>query len=128
MPDLWLQWGSTSLIVDAKYKRHFEELQSHNWQAMEATWKEQHRNDLLQVLAYANLAEVRTIVTCLVYPCTPATWSYLNQTGKLFHKAELTVGERALHLWMTAAPMKAAVDEISGPIAQELMPLLRATE
>lgn len=125
VPDLWLQWGSTTLIVDAKYKRHFEELQSHTWEAIEATWKEQHRNDLLQVLAYANLAEARTIVSCLVYPCTPATWNYLNQAGKLFHKAELTVGERALHLWMTAAPMKAAVAEVSAPIVQELMPLLR---
>lgn len=128
VPDLWLQWSSTTLIVDAKYKRHFEEFQAHNWESIEAGWKEQHRNDLLQVLAYANLAETRTIVSCLVYPCTPATWSYLAQAGKLFHKAELAMGERALHLWMTAAPMKATVHEVAGPIVQEVMPLVRAGE
>jgi len=125
VPDLWLQWGSTTLILDAKYKRHFQELQSHNWGAIEAEWKEQHRNDLLQVLAYANLAQSRTIVSCLIYPCTPATWNYLNDAGKLFHKAEITVGQRALHLWMTAAPMKAAVDEVAAPLVRELMPILR---
>lgn len=125
IPDLWLQWGSTTLILDAKYKRHFQELQSHNWSAIEAEWKEQHRHDLLQVLAYANLAQSRTIVSCLIYPCTPATWNYLNGAGKLFHKAEITIGDRALHLWMTAAPMKAAVDEVAAPVIRELMPILR---
>lgn len=128
IPDLWLQWGSTTLVVDAKYKRHFEELQTRSWGSIEAEWKEQHRNDLLQVLAYANLAESRTIVSCLVYPCTPATWTYLKESGRLFHKAEITVGTRALHLWMTAAPMKAAVDEVVEPIIRELMPVLRAAE
>lgn len=128
IPDLWLQWGSTTLVVDAKYKRHFEELQTRSWGSIEAEWKEQHRNDLLQVLAYANLAESRTIISCLVYPCTPATWTYLKESGRLFHKAEITVGTRALHLWMTAAPMKAAVDEVVAPIIRELTPVLRAAE
>jgi 5-methylcytosine-specific restriction endonuclease McrBC regulatory subunit McrC len=114
--------------VDAKYKRHFEELQTRSWGSIEAEWKEQHRNDLLQVLAYANLAESGTIVSCLVYPCTPATWTYLKESGRLFHKAEITVGPRALHLWMTAAPMKAAVDEVVAPIIRELMPVLRTAE
>ena len=126
IPDIWLQWGSTTLIVDAKYKRHFEELQTRNWGSIEAEWKEQHRNDLLQVLAYANLAESRTIVSCLVYPCTPATWTYLKDSGKLFHRAQITVGTRALHLWMTAAPMKAAVSEVVDPIIHALMPVIRA--
>ncbi|HLW55298.1 MAG TPA: hypothetical protein VKW06_20890 [Candidatus Angelobacter sp.] len=126
IPDLWLQWGSTALVLDAKYKRHFEELQTHRWGAIEAEWKEQHRNDLLQVLAYANLAQSRTVISCLIYPCSPTTWMQLKESGRLFHKAEITVGERALHLWMTAAPIKAAVDEVSGPIVGELMPMLLA--
>jgi hypothetical protein len=128
IPDLFLQWGTTALILDAKYKRHFEELRTHTWGAVEAEWKEQHRNDLLQVLAYANLAESRTIISCLVYPCTFGTWTYLKQSGKLFHKAEITVGTRALHLWMTAAPMTAAVNEVAEPIIDELLPVLRAAD
>jgi hypothetical protein len=125
IPDFWLQWGTTTLVVDAKYKRHFEELQTRSWGSIEAEWKEQHRYDLLQVLAYANLAESRTIISCLVYPCTPTTWMNLNNSGRLFHKAEITVGARALHLWMTAVPMKAAVDEVVAPIINQLMPVLR---
>jgi hypothetical protein len=128
IPDIWLQWNSTTLVIDAKYKRHFDELQNRSWGAIEAEWKEQHRNDLLQVLAYANLAESRTIISCLVYPCTPGTWTYLKESGKLFHKAEIAVGERNLHLWMTAAPMKAAVDEVVAPIIQQLMPVITARE
>ena len=128
IPDLWLQWGSTTLILDAKYKRHFQELQVQNWGAIEAEWKEQHRHDLLQVLAYANLAQSRTIISCLIYPCTFATWSHLKDSGKLFHKAEITVGERALHLWMTAAPMKSAIDEVAAPIVEQLIPIVRAGE
>lgn len=126
IPDLWLEWGSTTLVIDAKYKRHFEELQTQRWHEIEADWKEQHRSDLLQVLAYANLAESRTVVSCLVYPCKPATWNYLKDAGKLFHKAEITVGERSLYFWMTAVPMKATVDEVAAPIIQQLMPVLRA--
>jgi len=124
-PDMWLQWGSTTLIVDAKYKRHFEELQLHHWNALESEWKEQHRNDILQVLAYANLAESRTIISCLVYPCSDATWNHLKNAGKLFHKAEITVGSRVLRLWMTAVPMMAALDQISAPIMTELSTALR---
>ncbi len=127
IPDIWLQWNSTTLVIDAKYKRHFDELQSRSWGSIEAEWKEQHRNDLLQVLAYANLAESRTIISCLVYPCSPGTWTYLKESGKLFHKAEIAVGERNLHLWMTAAPMKAAVDEVVAPIIEQLMPVIRAS-
>jgi hypothetical protein len=51
IPDLWLEWGSTTLVIDAKYKRHFEELVTHSWSTIEAEWKEEHRSDLLQVLA-----------------------------------------------------------------------------
>jgi len=128
IPDIWLQWNSTTLVIDAKYKRHFDELQNRSWGSIEAEWKEQHRNDLLQVLAYANLAESRTIISCLVYPCTVATWNYLKDSDRLFHKAEITVGERNLHLWMTAAPMKAAVDEVVAPIVKQLIPVIRAND
>lgn len=125
IPDLWIQWGDTTLIIDAKYKRHFEELQFQNWGEVESTWKEQHRNDLLQVLAYANLAESRTIISCLVYPCTSGTWNRLKAAGKLFHKAEMSIGQRTLYLWLTASPMTATVEQVANPFVQEVIPLLR---
>lgn len=125
VPDLWLQWGATTLIVDAKYKRHFEELQLRDWHSLEAEWKEQHRNDLFQVLAYANLAESRTTISCLVYPCSGSTWNHLRDAGRLFHKAEIAIGSRIVHLWMTAVPMIAAVNQVAIPIMNELIPTLR---
>jgi hypothetical protein len=125
IPDLCIQWGDTTLILDAKYKRHFEELQFQNWWEIESVWKEQHRNDLLQVLAYANLADSRTIISCLVYPCTSDTWLRLKEAGKLFHKAEISIGQRVLYLWLTASPMTATVDQVASPFVQELIPLIR---
>ena len=56
VPDIWLVWDNLTLIIDAKYKRHWEELQRHSWSNVEGKLREQHRDDLLQVLAYANLA------------------------------------------------------------------------
>lgn len=126
-PDVWVQWGSTTLVVDAKYKRHFEDLQSRSWGSMEASWREDHRSDLLQVLAYANLAQSRKIISCLVYPCSPDQWTYLRDTNRLFHKAEITIGERELHLWMTAVPMRATLDEVYAPIARQLIPVLQTS-
>jgi 5-methylcytosine-specific restriction endonuclease McrBC regulatory subunit McrC len=62
VPDIWVEWDSSTLIVDAKYKRHWEELQQRSWRDVEEELREQHRNDLLQVLAYANLARTSTVI------------------------------------------------------------------
>ena len=75
VPDLWLEWQDTTLIVDAKYKRHWEELQEHSWNATADLIREQHRNDLFQALSYANLAKTSRVITCLAYPCSPDTWT-----------------------------------------------------
>ncbi len=124
VPDLWLEWDSTTLIVDAKYKRHWEELQQHSWANVEEQLREHHRSDLLQVLAYANLARTPTVIACLAYPCSPQSWNSLNERGRLIHKAELTVGSRSLHLWLTAFPMAAAVECIAASLAEELRKLI----
>lgn len=120
VPDLWLEWDRTTLIVDAKYKRHWEEFQYQSWSNLEEQLREQHRNDLLQVLAYANLARTPNAIVCLAYPCSATSWESLRERGRLFHKAELTVGSRALHLWLTALPMATAVDRVAIPLAEEL--------
>lgn len=119
MPDVWLEWDSATLIVDAKYKRHWEELQ-HSWSSAEDEFREQHRNDLLQVLAYANLARTSKVIACLAYPCSPQIWASLRERGRLIHRAELTVGSRSLHLWLTALPMATAIERIAVPLADEV--------
>jgi len=125
VPDIWLEWDSVTLIVDAKYKRHWEELQRHSWSNVEAELREEHRKDLLQVLAYANLARTQRVIACLAYPCSPQSWDSLQERKRLIHKAEITVGQRSLQLWLTAVPMTAAVERIATPIAEMLRPVLQ---
>ena len=49
------------MVVDAKYKRHWEELQEHGWQRQDEDLRERHRTDLLQILAYANLVPTKQV-------------------------------------------------------------------
>jgi hypothetical protein len=120
VPDIWLEWNSATLIVDAKYKRHWEELQQHSWWSVEEELREQHRNDLLQVLAYANLARTSQVIVCLAYPCSAEKWDSLRERGRLIHRAELAVGSRAVHIWLTAIPMATAIERITIPLADEV--------
>lgn len=125
IPDLWLEWEDSTLIVDAKYKRHWEELQQVSWASAEETLRDEHRQDLLQVLAYANLAKTNQVIACLMYPCSLSTWESLQSRGRLFHKADLQVHEKVLRLWLTAIPMSAAAERFAEPLAQELNALHR---
>lgn len=120
VPDVMLEVERTSFIIDAKYKRHWEELQdgvSHNQSAL---LREQHRADLLQVLAYANLAPTADVVCCLVYPCSQRTWDSLAARGRLFHQAELPNRNRRVQVWLTALPMGAPIGAISAPFIKQM--------
>jgi hypothetical protein len=120
IPDLVLDRGDTTIIVDAKYKEHWEELQARSWSNVEEEVRERHRGDLLQALAYANLATAKRIVTCLAYPCSNATWRSLGERNRLFHRASLRAGERVIELLLTAFPMGVPVEEVALPLAAEL--------
>jgi 5-methylcytosine-specific restriction endonuclease McrBC regulatory subunit McrC len=114
---------SSTLIVDAKYKRHWEELRQARWSDQENALREEHRQDLLQVLAYANLSASPLTVCCLVYPCAEATWESLRERGRLFHRAEVSVLSRQVQVWLTAVPMSAEVEKVAGPLAEEIRKL-----
>lgn len=120
IPDIWLEWDSTTLIIDAKYKRHWEELQQHSWARVEEELREQHRNDLFQALAYSNLARTQRIIACLIYPCSLQSWNSLRERGRAIHRAELAAAGRSLTLWLTAVPMAAKVDEIATVFSNEI--------
>ena len=125
VPDLWLEWETCTLIVDAKYKRHWEELQQGSWLSAGEGLREQHRQDILQVLAYANLAKTKHVIACLTYPCSQSTWESLLSRGRLFHKADLQVRDKVLRVWLTAIPMSAAADRIAAPLVRELQAVQR---
>jgi len=120
VPDLVLQLDRITLIVDAKYKRHWEELQSGGWHEQSEVLRDEHRQDLMQVLAYANLAVHANVICCLIYPCSEATWKSLADRGRLFHRAELANRGRRVTVWLTAIPMCAQTSTIVGPLAEEI--------
>jgi hypothetical protein len=124
IPDLWIEWENLTVVVDAKYKRHFEELEERPWKQLEETLREDHRADLLQVLAYAGLARTKSVVACLVYPCRPEKWNSLAERGRLFHKADVTIQDRVLHIWLTAIPMNAMTDLVSRPLEGQIRGVL----
>jgi len=123
-PDHILDYPRFTLIVDAKYKRHFEELQETRWSRLDDQLREHHREDLLQVLAYANLSDSPLVVCCLAYPCNRDRWQSLHQRGRLFHQAELTSGSRRILVWLTAVPMHAAVEEVTQPFTEKIKTFL----
>jgi 5-methylcytosine-specific restriction endonuclease McrBC regulatory subunit McrC len=125
VPDIVLERGDLTVIIDAKYKRHWEELHQHSWSKTEEQFREEHRNDLLQVLAYANLARTSRVIVCLVYPCSPERWTSLQERGRFVHKADLAIGSRSLHLWLTAVPMAMALEPVASRVADELRPALQ---
>lgn len=127
VPDFVFELEGCTLILDAKYKRHWEELQQGRWATKEEILREEHRHDLLQILGYANLAETALAVCCLMYPCSSATWESLRQRRRLFHKAEMMVRSRRILVWLTAIPMSAAADRIAEPLVDEIRNTLRAS-
>jgi 5-methylcytosine-specific restriction endonuclease McrBC regulatory subunit McrC len=115
------------VVVDAKYKRHWEELQEGRWHERSDELREQHRADLLQVLAYANLVSNREVVCCLVYPCSLTTWESLARRGRLFHQSELPNRGRRVRVWLTAVPMSAAIERVTTPFHDQLRSLRSQT-
>lgn len=110
-PDFMIRRGRQSIILDAKYKSHWEELNVEKWRGMHQALQEQHRADLLQVLAYANLTDVSRITTCLLYPCHKSTWESLAKRDRLVHRAELGAGDRTVELVLAAVSMEISPDE-----------------
>jgi McrBC 5-methylcytosine restriction system component len=117
LPDMMLERGETTIIVDAKYKEHWEELQDRRWGELEAELRERHRADLLQVLAYANVATTPHVVVCLAYPCARETWASLIDRQRLVHRASLRAGEKRVDLVLTAVPMGVAAREVAHALA-----------
>jgi 5-methylcytosine-specific restriction endonuclease McrBC regulatory subunit McrC len=104
IPDLMIDKGNHAYIIDAKYKDHWEDLNIESWYNISDTIRERHRNDLLQILAYASLPENAEISCCLMYPCKQQTWKSLVERDRHIHTAEMTRGDRHITLHLSAIP------------------------
>jgi 5-methylcytosine-specific restriction endonuclease McrBC regulatory subunit McrC len=121
VPDIVLEREDQTIIVDAKYKQHWEEMQEHRWSNLEEEIRERHRTDLLQVLAYANLSTKPRTTVCIAYPCLEETWISLHERKQLFHRASVGSGTRRVDLVLTAFPMSTRVlSEVVDLMAREL--------
>ena len=76
--------------------------------------------DLLQVLAYANVATTDRVIVCLAYPCSNATWESLKERDQLFHRASLSAGDRQVELLLTAFPMGVQMSAVAEQFAVEV--------
>jgi hypothetical protein len=118
VPDLVVEKEDVVHIIDAKYKDHWEDLNTENWYNIGDTIRERHRNDLLQILAYASLPENKEIRCSLMYPCKKKTWESLIERDRHVHTAEISRGNRHIQLNLTAVPFSMENKEIE--ILQEL--------
>jgi len=105
-------------IIDSKYKRHWEEFVSSSWIRIEDEIQENHRHDLMQVLAYSSLKTSKKVVACLVYPCQTNTWESLKRRNMLTQHAFVPVNGRNLEIILTAVPMNAKRKEVVDSIKE----------
>lgn len=104
LPDLTIDNENGHIIVDAKYKDHWEDLNIDSWRNVEEEVQKRHRVDLFQVLAYASMIDVKRIKCCLIYPCSKETFASLFERKRLVHNATITSGQRRIDLKLTAVP------------------------
>lgn len=110
IPDVLIERTDRTVILDAKYKSHWEDLNLRGWHSVRDYVREHHRNDILQVLAYANIPDTKHVTTCLVYPCLPETYTSLAARDRHAHRATLAVGSRQIEVVLSAIPMNGDAD------------------
>lgn len=97
-PDVQLRGSERTIWIDAKYKMHLHHLAHRGWTGLSEQMRAEHRADLHQALAYATLADVRSVDTLLVYPLLSPS---LRPISTL---ATVTAGHRRVRLILAALP------------------------
>ena len=111
LPDVIIEKDNFTLIFDAKYKRHWEDITENEWTKVRADVQEQHRHDILQVLAYSGLNTSKRVIACLVYPCREHVWKSLKESNRLHRHAEIGSQNRNIDLLISAVPMNGSLEE-----------------
>jgi len=112
LPDVVLEREGETLLIDAKYKRHWEEMRTGSWSSLEEEIREHHRQDLLQVLAYSTTIPTNKVTLMLLYPCKKGTWQSMQARHRTRYKGSLTAGERLITVYLSAVPFDAPVSEV----------------
>jgi hypothetical protein len=105
VPDVVMQRSDVVVVLDAKYKRHAQEIERLGWANTDEWLREQHRDDVLQALAYSTLFDAPRVVACLVYPAAPDVWQGLVYRRRDCMRARVRSGPRHVELALLAVPM-----------------------
>lgn len=120
-PDVVILRDDEAIVIDAKFKSHWSELNKYNWLNMDLEHQEAHRNDLLQVLAYSTCFSEKKLKVCLVYPCHQKLWEELSLCNQLHRRASIYSGTRQIKLVLTAVPLSGNVSNIVERLSKELL-------
>jgi len=114
IPDVVLQRADVTLVIDAKYKRHAQLVGYGGYGKDGYDWQVQHRQDLLQVLAYSSLFDTPRVVACLAYPLAHDQWQLLRDQERVMSRATVRHGLRQIEVALVAVPMSGRTEEIAG--------------
>jgi hypothetical protein len=120
IPDVVLERSDVVVVLDAKYKRHAEQIERLGWANADETLREQHRNDVLQALAYSTLFDAPRVVACLVYPASPEAWQRLRERDRVCMRAKVREGARHVELALLAVPLSGE-REAAGAAIEKIM-------
>lgn len=111
IPDFVVKHEDHVYIIEAKYKRHFQDFDDRRWFDLVQEIRDEHRRDIHQVLAYAAFFGESNITAVLVYPMHPRTWLRLAQNGRTISRAALRGGGRRLDLALAGLPIQLPPDQ-----------------
>ena len=109
IPDVVMHRPGVTVVIDAKYKRHAQLVGYGLYGSGEHDWQTQHREDLLQCLAYTSLFDTPRVVACLAYPTPDDQWNRLNFEGRVLSRATVRHGLRQVEVALLAVPMSGDV-------------------
>lgn len=123
IPDIVVKRGGQTIIVDAKFKNFRQEMTTQEWLDIPEMSRDEHRNDLLQVLAYTTAYNSKPLGACLAYPVANALYDELKKRGSIHQHALLSHSGRDIDIMITAVPMRGNIDDVAEEFAKSLIEL-----
>lgn len=123
IPDVVIKRGSQTVVVDAKFKRFKQQMSVQEWCDFPEVMRDEHREDLLQVLAYTTCFSEMPLSACLVYPVENDLYEDLKGRKLLHQHASLYENGRDIDVMLTAIPMRGNIDELAKEFAESLIEL-----
>jgi hypothetical protein len=120
IPDIVIERENEVVIIDAKYKDHWEEFNLRGWYGVLEATTENHRADLLQVLAYASLYDAKKVTSWLVYPCSTDAWNEACKRNQTHYRASVPCGDKSINLILSAVPMESTADVVAEEMIKTL--------